>query len=438
MNRHLPNPDELLPVARFRSGLLSKMSIPAASTIVMAICTAKLAVAQQTPGESLGNSAALEDRAKQQEAMPYTLKSGDFKLLVTPSLGFEWNDNINLSHDQAISDYIISPMLRLDGSYLFTSRNLVQFNIGVGYDKYIQHDEYSGIRLMSGSGISFDLYIKDFWINLHQNFQYTLDTAGQPDVANTGFYGGWNNTAGLSGTWDLEDVLLTLGYDHLNFVSSSSLFDYTDSATELLSARAGFRFGQRLTAGVEGSVGFTSYNQPVLNNNTAYNAGLYADWRDSYLEVKARAGYSFYDFKQTSVVIPAMNEDTWYADLELSHALTDALSYSLGAGHELRLGVQADVVEAWYLRPRVNWAFLKNWSLGASFSYENGKLGNSDLLGVTAEHYEWSGLTFGLARSVTSKLSLEVHYRLTVRSSDFAAREYTQNAVGLGVSYQFR
>lgn len=390
------------------------------------------------PGESLGNSTALEDRAKQEQALPYTFKSGDFKLLVTPSLGLEWNDNINLSRDAALSDYIVSPMLQLDGSYPFTSRNLMQFSVGIGYDKYIEHDAYSGIRLTSGSGVSFDFYVKDFWINLHQHFQYTQDTAGQPDVANTGFFGGFNNAVGITGNWDLEDVLLTLGYDHINFVSSSRSFDYTDSATDLVSTRAGFHFGPRLTAGAEGSVGFTRYSQPVLNNSTAYNGGLFADWRDSYLEVKARAGYTLYDFTQTSVLIPAMNEDTWYADLELSHALTDSLSYSLGAGHELRLGIQADVVEDWYVRPRVNWAFIKNWTLGASFSYENGKLGNSDLLGVTAEHYEWNGFTFGLSRSVTSKLSVELHYRLTVRSSDFAAREYTQNAVGIGVSYQFR
>lgn len=403
----------------------------------MVFCTAKLAVAQQTPGESLGNSAALEQRGRQLEDQPYTVKYGDFRLLATPSLAFDWNDNINLSHDQALDDYILRPALQLDGSYPLTVRNLIRFDIGVGYDWYIKHNSYSGVRLLSGSQIAFDIYVKDFWINVHDTFKYTRDTAGVPDVANTGSYGGLNNTAGLSGTWDLEDALLTLGYDHLDFVSSSSEFDYTDSATELVSGRAGLHFSPRLTAGVEGSVGFTEYVQQVLNNNTAYNAGLYADWRPgSYVEVRPRAGYTFYDFSQTSLTIPAVNESTWYADLDVTHSLTDAFSYSLSAGHELRLGVQADVVKAWFVRPRIDWAFVRGWSVWTSFSYENGQQGNANVLGVSAEHYEWTDFGLGVTHNLTSKLALSLGGRLIVRSSDITLRSYTQNLVSFVLTYR--
>src|SRR5262249_37667332 len=149
-----------------------------------------------------------------------------------------------------------------------------------------------------------------------EQFQYTRDSAGQPDIANTGFYGGLNNTVGLSGTWDLEDVILNLGYDHINFVASSGQFSYANSATEQVSSRAGLRVSPRLTVGAEGSIGFTAYDQQILNNNTGYNVGGYVDWRPgSYLQVKPRAGYTLYDFSQTSLVIPAENQSTWYADL---------------------------------------------------------------------------------------------------------------------------
>lgn len=404
----------------------------------MAICSAKLAVAQQTPGESLGNSTALEQQGRQLEDLPYTVKFGDFKLLAAPLLGFQWNDNINISRDHALDDYIFSPALQLDASYPFTHRNLLQFNVEVGYDKYLQHDQYSGVRLNSGSQVSLDLYIKDFWINLHDRFQYSVDAAGHPDVANTGFYGGLNNAAGLAGTWDLEDVVLTLGYDHINFVSASSQFDYTTSTTEMVSAQAGFRFNPHLTTGLEGSVSFTDYEQPVLNNNTGYNAGLYTDWQPGpYLEAKLRGGYTFYDFTQTSLVVPAVNENAWYVGLDVTHHLNDALSYSLSAGHELRLGIEADTVEAWYVRPRVEWAFIRDWSLAASFFYENGKLGSS-VPGVPAEHYEWNGFEFGLTHNLTGQLSLGFNYRLTVRSSDFVSREYTQNLVGLWLTYKLK
>jgi len=137
-------------------------------------------------------------------------------------------------------------------------------------------------------------------------------------------------------------------------------------------------------------------------------------------------------------VIPAADQSAWYLDLEVTHSLTDAFSYSLSAGHELRLGIEADTVEAWYVRPRADWAFIKDWSLAAFFSYENGKQGNSNIPGASDEHYEWEGVGLGLTHKLTSKLAMELNYRLTVRSSDFTPREYTQNLVGLGLSWQFQ
>jgi len=264
-----------------------------------------------------------------------------------------------------------------------------------------------------------------------------VDAAGQPDVSNSGLYGGLNNTAGVSVTWDLEDVILTAGYDHVNFVSASSAFAYTDLATEAFSGKAGIRLNPHMTTGLEGSVAFTRYDQPVLNNNVGYNAGMYLDWQPgNLLEVRSRGGYTYYNFSQTSRVIQAMNQNAWYLNLDVTHHLNDALSYSLSAGHELRLGIEADTVDAWFVRPHVDWAFIKYWTLVASFSYENGKQADSTLLGTVAEHYEWAGIGLGLAHNLTSRLGLQLNYRLTLRSSNIALREYTQNLISFGLTYQ--
>jgi hypothetical protein len=155
------------------------------------------------------------------------------------------------------------------------------------------------------------------------------------------------------------------------------------------------------------------------------------------LQAKLRGGYTFYDFSQTSLVVPAVNESTWYVGLDVTHKLTDAFSYSLSVGRELRLGVESDTVKAWHVRPGVNWAFIKDWSLAASFFYENGMLGSS-IPGIPAEHYAWNGFDFGLAHNLTGKLSLGLNYRLTIRNSDFASREYTQNLVGVWLTYKLK
>ena len=55
------------------------------------------ALAQEALRDSLAGDAAAEARKIQLESLPYTIKSGDFRLLVVPSLGLDWNDNVNIS-----------------------------------------------------------------------------------------------------------------------------------------------------------------------------------------------------------------------------------------------------------------------------------------------------------------------------------------------------
>src|ERR1017187_4732777 len=61
------------------------------------ILTARLAFAQEALQNSLAGDAAAQARNLQQQSQAYTIKSGDFRLLATPSLSLDWNDNINLS-----------------------------------------------------------------------------------------------------------------------------------------------------------------------------------------------------------------------------------------------------------------------------------------------------------------------------------------------------
>lgn len=428
-----PQPVAVLPRPSLGCGAWSR-------TLCLAVAVASPPLpgaAQEAPPTSLSSESAAEARARQQESRPYNFHWGDFKLLVAPMCRVDWNDNINLSHSSPQQDWILGPELDLAGSYPISRYNYLNFALGVGYDKYFQHEDYSGVRLRSGSQLSFDIYVEDFWFNLHDAFSYTQDAAGQAAVAGNGRYGGLDNTAGLSGTWDLQDLVLSLGYDHQNFVSASSDFDYADRATELVSARAALQFNPRLTAGLEGTVGFTKYDQPVLNNNIGYNAGLYAEFKPGpAFQVKPRFGYTFYDLSQTSHTIPAENQNAWYVDFSVTHAVTKAVSYSLSGGHELRLGIQADSIEDWYVRPNVNWNIVKDLNLNTYVSYENGRQGPAS--GGIFEDYSWAGLGLGVSYPMIKRLILSLEYRLTLRSSNIPDREYTQNLVGVKLTYQLQ
>jgi hypothetical protein len=188
--------------------------------------------------------------------------------------------------------------------------------------------------------------------------------------------------------------------------------------------------------GVEGTAAFSSYDQMVLNNHNSYSAGVYADWQPGKaIRVQPRVGYAIYQFQRTSTNIQTSDLNSWYADLNITHQITDAISYSLDAGHEVQSGIQSDAVEDWYVRPGVHWSIIKNVSLNTSFSYEHGKQGRGNVLGNLTENFDWFGANLGVGYSIIKKLSLGLNYRLTLRSSDVSSREYTQNVIGLTLTY---
>jgi hypothetical protein len=400
------------------------------------LLTFSLATAQEALHESLAGDAVAEARSREQESMPYTFKSGDFTLLVTPSVNLSWNDNINLARTNVLQDFIFFPALGLSMSYPLTQRNWLQLDVTFGYQEYLEHSEYSRWFVHSGSALSYDIYVKDFWINLHDRFSYVQNPPGQAAVANTATYGTAQNMLGFNTTWDLEDVTLSLGYDHQNYWSTTQEFNQIDHASELVVGRGGFKFHPTLTAGLEGTVSYTAYDQPILNNNMGYSAGVFADWQPAqHFHFKPRFGYVLYQFQQTSQSILAVNQDAWYLDLTVTHELSDVVSYSFSAGHELTLGVYGDTMEDWYVRPSVKLKIMRDLTLTTSFSYQNGSQAIQTIPGAGVENYDW--FTWGLSVEYTlmQRLTLGLTYGLTYRTSNYAFRDYTQNVVGLMLTY---
>jgi hypothetical protein len=390
--------------------------------------------AQETLHYSLAGQVAAEANRAQIANQPYTFKNGDFKLLVTPSLGFEYNDNINVSRYDALDDFIIKPFVQFTASYPIGQRNLLQLDVGVGYDAYIQHSDYSGPRLRTGSQVAFDFYSGDFRFDVHDRFEYIGDAAGNSAVANNANFQYFQNTAGLGIDWDLQDIISTFGYDHLNYISATSENDYLNHSTEMFLARTGLKVHPELTVGVEGTAAPTDYNQNVLNNNVAYSAGVYGIWNPGpNFSLQPRLGYALYDFDQTSATLPAQDQNTWYVDTTLRHQPTAAITYGVSLGHEARLGVQSDLIEDTYFRPNLTWNLMKNVSLLAGVFYEHGTEHGGSF--TTEDAYDWYGGSIGATYSVMKNLQASLTYRLTLRSSDTPSDEYTQNLVSLLLTY---
>lgn len=398
--------------------------------------------AQEAMREMLNNRAM--PGPAQFENQDYTFKVKDLRVLVTPSFGVDYNDNIGISDKGSSSDFILRPMVSTTGIYPITARNVLTFSVGVGYEQYIEHDDYSGLSLSTGSGVSFDIGIGDFQINLHDRFSYSQDAAGQSAIAGNGQnnrYGTANNTIGLSAAWDLGDVTVTGGYDHRNLMSTSQTsetYQSQDHSSEMFFQRVGLRVHPEITTGVEGSETLTAYDKQVLNNNKSYTAGVFADWRPGDFSIEPRVGYSIFQYEQTSSSIQTSSSDSWYADLTATAPITKVISASVSGGHEVRLGIQSDAVESYYFRPGMSWGIIEGGSLHFGLSYEKGKQGVGNKSGNLQETYDYYGANIGFNYGITKRLTGSLNYRVTLRSSNGANRDYTQNLVSLQLSYPLR
>jgi hypothetical protein len=375
----------------------------------------------------------------------YTFKDGDFQVLLQPSASLVWNDNIGLSHTNVMSDLILRPVVGLTASYPISQRNLLFIDISVGYDWYLQHSALSTLSLnsASGTGLSFDFGVKDFNFNIHDWISYIQDSAQTPNAANTANYGTFRNAAGISGTWDMNQVVLTLGYDHEDVLATSGQFNSINHSSEMLNARAGLKLSSHLTAGLEGTAAFTSYEQAVLNGNAAYTAGGYADYHPGQaFSATVRGGFTTYQFQNTSkssgtnAPIRTGNLNSWYGSILLSHQPRESLSYSIEAGHEVQLGIQSDLVEDWYVRPSITWKIIKDMNFTTAFFYDHGNQGVALQNNLNLrESFDWYGGQLVLQQRLTKRLTLGAIYRLTLRASNQPNQGYSQNLIGLQLNY---
>lgn len=417
------------------------------SVPLSALLTATPAWAQMGLSDDMANEAATAARNKQEQSPEYTFKSGDFRMLLSPALSLQWNSNVNLTQTDQQSSLIILPTLGVAMSYPLTDRNLLQLNVNVGYSEYVQHSSLSSWYVQTGSGFSFNFYIKDVLINLHDQISYVQNSSQNPQIAGTGSYGTFDNSVGVLADWSLKYFDLSLGFDHQNTIATSSQFNQSDNATESGYGKAGYKLNPKLTTGVEGSVAYTAYSQDILNDNTSYSAGVFGDWHpDSFLHIEPRVGYTYSQFQQTSQSLQTSNLGSWYADLNMSHDITHSFSYSINAGRNTNLGVQSDLNQYWFLNGNVTWNFIRNFSLQPNFFFQHGQQGigstllptsppNSNLLSAP-ETYNWYGGGISFNYTITKRFVASLSYGITARTSSTANRGYTQNVVGIQITYR--
>jgi putative beta-barrel porin BBP2 len=394
------------------------------------------AYAQDAVRPSLAGEAASEARRQDIDRLPYNLMVGPVRFRVSATMGVEYNDNINYAEVNTQDDVILHPQLNLDGIWPVTQINTLTLNLGIGYSIYLDHseDNTNGILISPASQVAFDIFVNDFRINIHDRPSLQQDPIAEPVLSGTQDYGRFQNTGGVSVLWDLNKIVLTLGYDHYTYISTTSNFDYLNRNAEELSGSAQVAVSSTTSVGLESYAVFNYYDQNILNDSTDYSVGAFVESQiTNYLKLRLAGGYQAINFDQGGFVADFSDLSDYYVNLLLTHRLNSAIRQTLSAGHESQLGVNSNYITLNFVRHTVSWNIIRNTLLSTEFFYEDA----DESGGFIDEHLHRYGGAITLGYQLTPHVTLGLRYQYTKKDSDVILRDYEQNRVSLDGTYSF-
>jgi hypothetical protein len=451
-------------VSLYRAQICRSLSL----LFVMSILTTASIYAQDAVRPSLAGQEASEARQEDVSRIPYNLLLGPVRFRVGATVEGEYNDNINYAEVNTQDDFIITPSLTLDAIWPVTQLNTLRFDIGIGYSFYLDHseDNTDSVLIAPKSQLAFDIFVGDFRINIHDRFQLQQDPIQQGALSNVANYGRFENYAGLSVLWDLNKVLLQVGYDHYNWISTTDQFDYEDHHSDIIYGSAAYIVNPTLNVGVEGNAVFTGYdnnNNPngMLNGNDAYSVGGFLELAvTSNLKVRAAGGYQWMDFDNGFVLFPVptifgtlvlptpdhKHLEDFYVNGLIGHRINAQLSQTLSAGHENQLGIQSNFITLNYIRHTLTWNLIRNVLLSTEFFYEEGQESGGPLNATfftvlrgqqTGETFQRIGGAITLGYQLTPHVTLAARYQGTSKDSNVFLRDYNQNRISIAGTYSF-
>ena len=381
-----------------------------------------------------GEAAAEARRSAALRPNYYNIKLGPTAWSFAAGLDLEGNDNIRFDARQPETDLTVRPQLTLHMDCRTSDRNSLNLAVGAGYSAYLEHPGLNRFFVTPGSELALDFYAGDFWINLHERLSITENAYQDPTVVGTADYSQLQNNAGMTTTWDLNKLVLRLGYDHANYSELTGAGGRPDGESEIASLSAGYRFGPEMEAGLESGAGLTRYNgaNAAIKQAADWNAGVFLESQPmERVHLRARAGYTLYSPGQSDAHLAAEEFTGIYARLGLNHRLNQFVDYELNGGRSISFGFFAGTIDLYDATLQVRWHLFQKVSLGAWFGFEHG----SQVL-IGSETFDRFGPGLGLERPITARMSASVRYQYYQRRSNIPGDDYAVNIVTMNLAFR--
>ena len=368
----------------------------------------------------------------------YNLLLGPVALRFLSGLEVDYNDNVRVATQGQESDIIFHPNLTTQMNWPVTEKNNLNLTLGAGYSAYLKNSDLDQFYINPGSGVSFDVYVGDFVFNLHDRISITENAYQNQSATGNQTLTSLQNDAGVSVFCDLNKLVTTVGYDHVNYASlKSSQSSQPDGASEIFFLNSGVRVLPEILTGLEAGGGFINYDQSNSTNSvvspdaTQWNVGAFCTAKISeYLDVRLDAGYTV--FTPDTISTNYNSSPGFYFQFLLSHRVNRFVSYSLSAGRSTDFAYGGQPYQRYFAQVSAQWIILKNYQISTPFGWEHGSESYNQ-----ASSYDQYTAGISIGRPITKKLSGSLAYRFIKESSAQSTQNYINNIVSLSFSYQF-
>jgi hypothetical protein len=385
--------------------------------------------------------AAAADTRQEQVSTPRGdfMRFGPVDVNASAEVGIEVNDNVGLSENDRKSDVIFRPRLNVDSEWRVSRLNTIRLGLGLSYAKYANNSKLDtqALLLDPGTQIAFDVYVGEHLrLNIHDRIQITQNPIDEATLSNVQRFARLQNSAGVTAFIRYPDWDFVLGYEHFNYNTLSSEFNYLDRTEEQFIASARRRVNDALGVGVEASAALINYTEKVNNDAKSWTVGAFADTTLSeYSKIRFSGGYQNMSFDGNGSTQDRTNFGSWYANLAMAQRINPYWSHSLTLGREARLGLSVNYADYVYARYAATWRMnaVMTWGIDA-FAEDAKESGGANL---NAEHaFRWGG-GVSLAWKIAHRMTLGLRYGFVDKDSDLALRSYYQNSATISLNYQF-
>jgi len=393
--------------------------------------------------ESLAGESAAQALKRSIAAEEYNLKWGPVRFQTEAGLSLGYTDNVFYSDRNRSEDFLVIPEIDLKASWPITDLNTLRLSLGLGYEWYLNNTQLNsdGPLVNPNSELVFNVFVGDFRIKLREKFSYEESlfynsTAGASErffnFSDVGKFSRWNNRAGLEVIWDLNDVVLSAGYDHENFVAETARFEYLDRASEWLTASAGFRLGDTVQTGLEGQASLHNYErETILNDNVRARGGAFVEFTtEQKITLRAGGGYETADFDDGA----ADNSDfEGYYAYATARQETRLFTHALTAGREHQLGDNANNLRLTRVHYSISSPVVRYVDLWANLSVNFA----DEFGGAYREEFTYYRSGVGFSYQFHKHWRTGLGYDFFLKDSDLPLRDFYRNRITWDVAFTY-